>query len=554
MNTRKLWRFLLRRKLPGTLLTGMRFTTFGLGDSSYPRYNWAIRKIHKRLQQLGAREFADRGEGDEMSSEGIERMFDAWHALVAENLLALRPLKPGEQVIPHDVLLPPRYTLEVDESKLKKIAEPAEAALSREGVLTGRVSGNKRMTASDHFQDVRHLCVESETPISYVPGDVVALFPRNTDEDVATLIEHQGWGDIADRPATVNDEFASAVEGGLVTPVTLRTLLTHHLDIMAIPRRSFFSTAWHFSDDERERERLHEFSTLEGLDDLYDYANRPRRSILETITEFSTLKIPLAHVLDVLPILRPRLFSIASADTGANEFELAIAIVKYKTIIRRIRRGVCTRWVEGLEVGDRIPFTVISSPLNIKGAVHLSARSTQAAPDASDATTATTSDTIPTKPQASSPDILPPVVMVGPGTGVAPMRNLLDTFAPHYPADKRLLLFFGCRFREKDFLFEADWKRLADSGKLELVTAFSRDKDGGGYVQDRIFAHSKRVVELIVDSNGVFYVCGSAGAMPRQVRITLAAAIAKEKGWSDSDAESYVSELERTGRYLQETW
>jgi sulfite reductase alpha subunit-like flavoprotein len=133
------------------------------------------------------------------------------------------------------------------------------------------------------------------------------------------------------------------------------------------------------------------------------------------------------------------------------------------------------------------------------------------------------------------------------------MRNLIHTFAPHYPGDRRLQLFFGCRFHDKDYLFASDWKKLADDDKLDIVCAFSRDPNGG-YVQDRIFADAKRVVELVVDRDGIFYVCGSAGKMPRQVRITLRAAIAQEKGWPEEEAEAFVKELERTGRYLQETW
>lgn len=519
-NALRFWKVLLRRRLPPSLLSSVRFATFGLGDSSYPRFNWAVQKLHKRLLQLGAREFADRGEGDEQHPEGIEPMFETWSTLLVNKLLVLYPLDPGIEPIPEKALLPPRYKLVVHTDKVKRATDSPQLAVSRPEVNVGTVVFNNRITAVDHFQDVRHLRFSSDNPdITYKPGDTVALYPRNDLADVNALIEHLRWSDIADYPVTVNDEFASAVTGGLVQPLTLRSLFIYHLDIMAIPRRSFFALAWHFSTDhEREQQRLYEFSTLEGLQDLFDYANRPRRSILETVTEFDSLKIPIEYVLDLFPILRPRLFSIASPTPprdSKTEIDLAVAIVRYKTIIRRIRRGICSRWVEGLHENDQIPFNVFGTPFN--------------------------------------PDNSRPYVMISPGTGVAPMRSLILTRqqipTPHRAPD---VLFFGCRYEHKDYYFKNDWAPLTKSGKLEVYTAFSREN--GGYVQDKLYSQAAKVASLLVCHNAIIYVCGSSGAMPRQVRITIVTILEETQQWTVQEAEEYVAKMEREGRYLQETW
>jgi sulfite reductase alpha subunit-like flavoprotein len=532
-NALKLWKQLLRKKLPPTFLSGVKFTTFGLGDSSYPRFNWAIRKIHKRLLQLGGDELALRGEGDEQSTDngGAEANFDAWLAIVTQRLLEEFPLPEGVVQIPENELLSPRFKLTVDENRPKKHGDLIkDLGMTRTGVCKGEVVSNERMTAKDHFQDVRHLVFNTEeADMHYEPGDTVALYPQNNYEEVELLIKHQGWTDIADCRITVNEEFADSVPGGLVSPLTLRSLILYHLDINAIPRRSFFTVAWHFSfDSEREQERLQEFAELDGLDDLYDYANRPRRSILETILEFDSLKIPPEYVLDLMPILRPRLFSIASPSPSPGEkgqhttFELAIAIVKYKTILRRIRRGACTRWVEKLRTDEPVPFTLHKSPLPLPGE---NGRG--------------------------------PAVMVAPGTGVAPMRSLVFTkLRDQSPPQMRL--FFGCRNAQKDFLFDNDWRTATSqppgSDHFKIVTAFSRDEGGGGYAQNQLFAHRKTIVDLIVRDNGYFYVCGSSGAMPRQVRITLVEIIREHLDCSEHDAEAYVHKMENSGRYVQETW
>jgi sulfite reductase alpha subunit-like flavoprotein len=521
-NAQRLWKQLLRRKLPPTLLSSVMFSSFGLGDSSYPKYNWAIRKIHQRLLQLGAKEIAKRGEGDDQDSEGMETHFDTWLDQLMTKMLEFLDIDAtnGPDA---DKLLDPMFKIIIHRSKMKRATTSSstkEIGMTRPNVITGLVQSNNRITTKDHFQDVRHLVFAAEklSGTDYAPGDTVALYPSNDPDDVNALLQHhQHWMEIADYPIDVDHEFTKTVSGGLIKPLTVRSLLTHHLDITAIPRRSFFAGVWHFASDERESERLKEFSTLEGLQDLFDYANRPRRSILETITEFHSLKIPIEYILDLLPVLRPRLFSIASSpnqsiDIDRQIFELAVAVVRYKTIIRRVRRGVCTRWIEQLNTGDMIPFTVHKSSFK--------------------------------KPDCS-------VIMIATGTGIAPMRSLIHSHCLDLPM---MRLFFGCRNRTKDYLFESEWTPLINSRKLEVNAAFSRDKNGGGYVQDQLFRSKQEVGALIIQGNCIVYLCGSSGAMPRQVRITLVEIIKETLQSNAEQAEQYLQEMEKTGRYIQETW
>lgn len=514
-NALSLWKQLLRKKLPPSLLSNVKFQTFGLGDSSYPRYNWAIRKIHKRVSQLGAQELAVRGEGDEQNSEGPDAHFEKWVTTVCDELEGLFEEKMDR--IPENELLPPRFTIEVDEQSEDILSEKnlKQTALTRPGVQTAKITSNERITTKDHFQDVRHLKLDSvseKDTLKYQCGDTIALYPSNHVDEIDLLIKHQGWENIANKLIKVNDEFISCLPGGLVQPLTLRNLLLHHLDIVAVPRRSFFATVWHFASDEDEQERLWEFSILDGIEDLFDYANRPRRSVLETILEFTSLKIPISYLVEVMPILRPRLFSIASQPQLAPSVELAVAIVKYKTIIRRIRRGLCTRWITTLENDDMIPYTLHKSPLPC--------------------------------------DETRPAIMIAPGTGIAPMRSLILSEKINSP----MYLFFGCRHKSKDYIFAEDWK---DVENLTVHAAFSRDTDGdsgGGYVQTQLMRQRKTVGELIVDQDATVYLCGSSGAMPRQVRLTLVEIVRQFSNSSEEDANSYVQDMEVKGRYLQETW
>jgi sulfite reductase alpha subunit-like flavoprotein len=246
--------------------------------------------------------------------------------------------------------------------------------------------------------------------------------------------------------------------------ITLRQLLTNHLDIIAIPRRSFFAQLAHYTSDEFHKARLLEFTDPQYLDELYDYTTRPRRSILEVLQEFESVNIPWQRVCSIIPTIRGRQFSIASAmnPTAGTEkktkIELLIAIVKYKTVIKRTRQGVATRYIASLTPGQQITVTLSQGGLGV-----------------------------------GKEELNRPVVMVGPGTGVAPMRSLIYQRILWRDEHKKLLngdaqendetvkdlLFFGCRNAESDYFFKDEWSQLQSSGvPLEVYAAFSRDQVG----------------------------------------------------------------------------
>lgn len=536
-NGRHFWRFLLRKKLPADLLSHIKFSTFGLGDSSYPRYNYAIRKMQARLLQLGAKEFSPRGECDEQSAEGPEAYYAAWEDHVFKNL---PDCFDGAQVDPidEDEVLPSLYHVEVESNKFKKRTdlEIGQIALQRQpgSDLSGshldrfQIATNERITAEDHFQDVRRLVLDAtggdDVDLKLQPGDTVGLYPSNDPGDVAELIKLQGWDDIADYPlkVTAADEavHALSIPGGLVKKLTLRSLITHHLDIMSVPKRSFFVELYHFASDDREKDKLKEFTSLKEAQQLYDYANRPRRSILEVIQEFFSLHIPVEYILDVFPLIKPRLFSVSSA-IDPHSIELTVAIVEYKTIIRRLRRGLCTHWIKSLKAGDNILAAVEHGKVRYGN------------------------------------DETAPILVACTGTGVAPVKCMVEKEIAKQP-HRDIYVFTGDRYHDKDFLYGSFWQKLAKEGQVKLFASFSRDDDakvsGVRYVQDRLYQQKTLVNEVLFKRNGVFYLCGSSGKMPIQVRITMETLLQEENGWSEQEAKKYLSSLEGSSRYIQDTW
>lgn len=394
---------------------------------------------------------------------------------------------------------------------------------------------NRRMTPDTHWQDVRHLAFQSKSAVPYGPGDVLTIYPQNVRDDVDDLLERMDWAEVADKPivfapTTARDEgslYPSPPIALLGKPTTLRILLTDHLDLTAIPRRSFFSLIAHFTDDQFHKDRLLEFTKPEYIDELYDYTSRPRRSILEVFQEFASVKIPWQWAANVLPELRGRPFSIASGGElkesleGKARFELLVAIVKYKTVIKKIREGVCTRYLAKLEVGTELRVTLQKGGLAIKG--HEAKR---------------------------------PVIMVGPGTGVAPMRSLIwerCQWGRSMGFNGSNLLFFGCRSESADYFYREEWERLKDTMPLEVYAAFSRDQNQKVYVQDLIRQQSESVFRLLHEADGLVYVCGSSGKMPQAVRAALTDVFV-ERGMDQEAANRYLEDMAKGGRYKQETW
>ncbi|ODQ54393.1 NADPH-dependent FMN and FAD containing oxidoreductase-like protein [Saitoella complicata NRRL Y-17804] len=528
-NMKLFWPAILRRSLPPTLLDHLSFALFGLGDSSYPKYNFTAKKLYRRLIQLGARPMVERGEGDESHPQGIDAGFAPWLKDLRQVMEVELPLPSGLETIPDDQHLPPTYKIQFGENAPSmKTASPRRLGLT----FSATVTKNDRITADDHWQDARHIVFSISAPdLAYDPGDIAVLWPENPRNEVDRLIEVCKWQNIADTPLDVWPKRNDDEIPPLPTPCTLRTLARYHFDFMSVPKRSFFELLRHFVTNEMHAEKLTEFcgTTSDNQEDLWDYTTRPRRNILEVLADFKeTLSIPVEYVLDLFPMLKPRQYSLASSlKAHPGEAHILAAIVEYKTSMHIPRVGVSSRWLQSLKLGTQVTMGLI------RGAM---------------------------KPPRKGIKC----VMVAPGTGVAPMRALVQERVASGCDAKEQLLIFGNREREKDFLMRAEWEEYEAKGQLSLALAFSRDTTEKFYVQHVLRREWRRVDTWLRKEGGYVYICGSSGKMPQAVREALIEIFQRgihlERGEELSgsgardEAEAVLVEMETKGRYLQETW
>ncbi|WVQ68745.1 NADPH-dependent diflavin oxidoreductase 1 [Kwoniella botswanensis] len=555
-----LWKALLRSNLPEDILEDVHFTLFGLGDSSYERFCYAGKILARRMEGLGANKLAEYGWGDERSPNGIEDALIPWLKQTLDTFLSYLPVSPDYSPISSTDLPLPIYSLtsiaSSSNSKRKQKEDgldipleglsisslpnghtASEAPTRVADVLHHESNGvikpddwvwatlrkNKRVTKEDWWQDVREIELEfeDEDVEPYLPGSICSLQPQSDQADVNTFLEIMDLESQADIPMQVE---ALLEEQPLPQhlppsdkPTTLRSLLTNHLDLRCSPRKSFFEWLRRLSPDEREQERLDEF--IDDPDEIHTYATRPSRTIVETLADFRNTKIPLSHILEILPPLRRRQFSIASSwDAHPGKVQLLVALVEYKTNLKVPRRGLCSQWLDQLTVGIKLP-------------IHIS---------------------LPTLFLPPNPDT--PVILVGPGTGVAPMRAFVETRVKQ-GAIENTALYFGCRSEYADFYFSDEWKKYGEMG-VNIQIAASRDQEEKVYVQHLIKENKEEVQEWLVDKSGHVYISGSSNAMPREVREALAWCISKDGAgdFTEEEAKEYVERMFEEKRGGEESW
>ncbi|KIK11297.1 hypothetical protein PISMIDRAFT_122941 [Pisolithus microcarpus 441] len=512
-----LWNLLLRSHLPHDLFEDLDFSVFGLGDSAYERFCWPAKKLCKRLLSLGAREICPRGEGDDQHRLGLYGALEPWIGNLLETLSRSYPsdsdvgnLRPPSK--------PPPRVITTDMASTPETLKPYSADSNHFDVTVRR---NRRITAEDWFQDVRHFEFVSGRHIEYNPGDVAIIHPIATGAEVDSFLLLMGWANLADAPFSIlHSMLDQTLPDHIPCITTLRVLFTHHLDFNAVPRRSFFQILRYFTTDDSERERLDEFLSLEGADEFYEYCQLVKRTIREVLSEFRSVRIPRDYIFDVFPPLRPRHFSIASsAKCHPREIHLCVAIVKYRTKLKMPRKGICTSYLANLRPDDRLQIRVE------KGIIKL--------PD--------------------NPHI--PVICVGPGTGIAPMRAAIEDRID--AGSNATTLYFGCRSKCKDHHYGAEWETYAESKRITYRVAFSRDGPEGTkrtYVQDLILKDKDSVWDLLNDQRGTLIISGSSNKMPAAVRRAISS-IAEDCGkMLKEDALKFVNEMEREGRLIEECW
>lgn len=379
---------------------------------------------------------------------------------------------------------------------------PPESGHSRKNPFLGTPAVNRKLTGTGSNKDIRHIEISLEgSGLSYEVGDALGVVPSNDPALVEMLLERLGFS---------GGEGVTASDG---VPCTIREALTRHFVITEPSKQLLQAVA--------EKDLSGAF-----LKTLADPASKPDlenflkgRDVLDIIEEFPSVKFLPEDFVKILRKLQPRLYSIASSQKAVGEsVHLTVAVVRYAVEHSpRPRGGVCSTFLAGRsETGI---------PVFVHNAKHFR---------------------MPENPET-------PVIMVGPGTGIAPFRAFLQE-RKATGADGFSWLFFGEQHAATDFLYHDEFEAaLADGSLTRLTTAFSRDQGHKIYVQHRIEESGAELFSWL-QKGACFYVCGDAKNMARDVDTALHRVIEIHGGMSEEHAKEYVDAMKREKRYRKDVY
>ncbi|XP_021759986.1 NADPH-dependent diflavin oxidoreductase 1-like isoform X2 [Chenopodium quinoa] len=392
-----------------------------------------------------------------------------------------------------------------------------------------KMTRNCSLTRESCGRDVRHLEFEFHSnAVGYEVGNVLEILPSQNPDAVDAFIHRCKLDPEAFITVQLRDS-SNATAAASSVPIRLRTFVESTMDVdSASPRRYFFEVMSYFATAEHEKERLEYFASAEGRDDLYQYNQKERRTVLEVLEDFPSVQMPFEWLIQLTPPLKSRAFSISSSSVAhPNEVHLTVSVVTWTTPYKRKRSGLCSKWLAALDPqqGVFVPVWFQKGLLPVP-----------------------------------SPSL--PLILIGPGTGCAPFRGFVAERAvqsQHGPTAP-ILFFFGCRNKEDDFLYSDFWLlHSRDGGVLSeekgggFYVAFSRDQPQKVYVQHKMQEHGQKVWDLLSKGASV-YVAGSSTKMPSDVMSTLEEIISKQSGVPKEAAVRWLRALEKAGRYHVEAW
>jgi len=461
-------------------LENLHFAVLGLGDKNYSDFCGASKKFDSRLEALGAKRLAPRGECDvDYETAATGWMDGLWEKLSGAGTNGIAKNHSLKEASRDENETRPRF--------------------GKTNPFPARLLKNVLLNKPGSAKEVRHYEISlAGSGLTYEAGDALGVVPVNCPEMVDDLI------------AVLKCDPAESVKVGDTT-LPLSEALARHYDIIKPTQELLaFVGGRGFAHD------LQPLLAPDRRDDLKKWIFG--RDVLDIL---SLLPTPpsLAELLPVLRKLTPRLYSISSSPKAhPEEVHLTVSAVRYQSH-GRVRKGVASTFLAD-RVGDADYVKVFVQPSHgFKPPVN--------------------GDT--------------PMIMVGPGTGIAPFRAFLEERLAAGAKGKNWL-FFGDQTRTADFLYEEQLAGWQTSGLLaRLDVAFSRDQQEKIYVQDRMLENAAELWSWL-EVGAHFYVCGDANRMARDVDAALHKIIEDIGGKSAEDARAYVAKLKSEKRYQRDVY
>ncbi len=569
----------LKKRTPHEFnLRNLNYALLGLGDTNYTSFCNGPRSFDKVFSDLGAKCFygpfwADDGTGLDIVVEPFkEGLWDALESFVAKHNNKKESVEEGDEfqrklkalsladieltipVLSEKILSyePLESTVDLTQSSdkcscffmdLYSSNEIYEASVASNTVVTSesavKTCHNLKLTPDKLIRIQEGGLVSEEPAFLYGAGDAINVLCPNDPNEVESLLRRLNAAEQADRQIKLGSSNPKKVAGRRLVELasshqlSLRNLFAFCVDIRAgSVKKALIRTLASYCASEADEKRLLELCSKEGAEQFEAQVKEAHLSLLDILNMFKSCQPPIDHLIQNLAPLVMRPYSLCSVD---NTLETVFNLVGFDETMGRTysRHGIATGYLSSLGTGQKLYF--------FKRKFQTFA--------------------FPTDQELGQRALL----MIGPGTGVAPFISYLRSQLGQ--RDKNLWLFYGCRDPEKDFLFKTEIVDFSEQNLLKkCFVSFSRAENSGDvtlkniyqpgckYVQDTIRLNSKEIGQLIYEHEAFVYVCGDGAKMSKDVLQCLAECLAEQYSLSLEHASKYLLDMIKTKRYKQDIW
>ncbi len=520
-NAEAFCRWLTDKELAADAFKGVNYTVFGCGNHEWTTTFQAIpRLIDRSLEQHGAKRIYPRGEGD--AAGDFDSAFQAWYQPLWNTLDEVFSLDLGA----HTQAAEARGQLyKVEMLNGVEALDPFVASV---GARSMKVVAIRELHRKDgphpSGRSTRDIELALPAGMSYQTGDHLGVLARNGDAQVKRVAQHFQF----DKASQVRLHKTDTRRTHLPIDEQIRVydLLAEYVELQEPTTRTQIKRMLAFTQDPTEKAKLTELS---GDDEPSQAMYRreilaKRRSLIDLLEDYPSCSLPFHIYLELLSPLHVRYFSISSSPLVENDrCSITVGVVRGPAKSGHgTYEGVCSTYLSLRQPGD----VVYAFVQDTKSRFRL--------------------------PQDASI----PLIMIGPGTGLAPFRGFLQERAALKAQGKAVgksLLYFGCRRPDQDYIYEDELQAFVEQGVTDLSVAFSRLDGKKTYVQDKIKEDREKVWHLI-EQGAITYTCGDASKMAPDVRQAFASIYQDKTGTSEQEANQWLDELTAENRYLVDVW
>ena len=573
----------------GETLENLHYVALGLGNRTYEYFNESIRQLDRRLQELGAHRIGERGEGDDENS--LEEDYLAWKDPMFEKLAEYLHLEEGAagevsdfQVTELDDVPDKLFHGEYHNRSLIGVKgnhdarNPYAATVAKTYELF--VEGVASRTCVHMEFDL------SDSGMTYQHGDHLGVWPTNPESQVERFLAVLGLSEKRDQAIHIKSLDPTLAKVPFPVPTTYEAIMRYYLDINAHASRQAIASFAPYAPNEaariemvrlgKDRDYFRQKVTDHGYklgqvlqlvagDSLAD----------EDIPKTTPWPIPFDRVISSIPRLSPRYYSISSSPKLSPD-RVHITVVALRYALSEGSSdvfGLASNFVSSVKMSMHNEVPALGDPrygtpaYNLEGpkGKYVSSNEDGGKVHKVPIHIRRSSFRLPTSTKV-------PIIMVGPGTGVAPFRSFIqERVATARKAKDKLgenalqdwadlRLYYGCRRRQEDFLYSDEWPEYAKEldDKLKLRVSFSREvfkPDGSKlYVQDLIWEDRETLADAILNKRAYVYICGEGKSMCHDVEATLSRILGEAKGGDEELGHAEIKALKDRNRMMLDVW